>query len=389
MKCCLAHPGLAAGGSEAPAMALLELLQQEHLITLATGRSFECGRLNKAYHTNVDEGRVSVGLAPMPVWLRHASGGDALRGAYVSRYVRQIAPRFDLCVSAYNFIPFGRPAIQFVADLSWDDALRRESDPPSPGLRGLVQRVGPLRSLYLAAASSIFREEAGPSNWRDDVVVANSRWTADVLRRRYGIASRIIYPPVHAEPFDSDVGRSGSFVTLGRIAPDKRIEEAIGVLARVRERGHRFDFHIIGPLDNSPYSERIRVAARRQGSWVKLHGGIYGAEKFAELARHSFGLHMRSREPFGIAVAEQVKMGLIPFVPANTAPAEIVGDPRLCFVNGDHAVEVIDGLLRRQDEHQVIRATLVARGKTFSKERFVAETKALLHEAIVGGEGGP
>jgi glycosyltransferase involved in cell wall biosynthesis len=93
---------------------------------------------------------------------------------------------------------------------------------------------------------------------------------------------------------------------------------------------------------------------------------------------------MQAREAFGIAVAEQVKMGLIPFVPAETAPAEIVGDPRLCFVSRDHAVEVIDGLLRRPDEHHAIRSGLAARGGLFSKERFAAEVRELLREATSG-----
>jgi glycosyltransferase involved in cell wall biosynthesis len=382
MKLCLAHPGLGAGGSEAGAMALLELAQHEFEMTLATGSPFDCERLNQSYHTEVSQSRVSVALAPIPAWLRRARSGDALRGALFSRYVRQIAPRFDLCVSAYNFIPFGRPAIQFVADFSWDDALRRENDPPSPGLRGLAQRSSLLRNLYLRAVHAISGGGEDRSNWRDDIVVANSRWTADVLAQRHGIASRVIYPPVHAEPFEAEAGRSGDFVTLGRIAPDKRVEEAIDVLACVRARGHKFNFNVIGPLDDSAYSERLRNVAQNHGDWVRLRGGIYGSEKFAELARHSFGLHMRAREPFGIAVAEQVKMGLIPFVPAETAPAEIVGDPRLCFVSRDHAVEVIDGFLRRPDEHQSIRAALAARGRTFSTERFAAEVKPLLREAL-------
>ena len=369
-------------------MAVLELAQHEFEVTLATESPFDCERLNQAYHTAVSRTKVAVGLAPTPAWLGRMRGGDALRGAYFSRYVRQIASRFDVCVSAYNFVPFGRPAIQFVADFSWDDALRRESDPPSPGLRGVIQRSGPLRSLYLAAVGAIFLEGAPPSNSRNDIVVANSRWTADLLARRHGVASRVIYPPVHAEPFDVDARRSDDFVMLGRIAPDKRIEDAIDVLARVRARGHEFNFHVIGPLDDSAYSNRLRNVAQKHGDWVRLRGGIYGAGKFNEIAQHSYALHMRAREPFGIAVAEQVKMGLIPFVPADTAPAEIVGDPRLCFVSRDHAVEVIDGLLRRADEHQPIRAKLAARGKAFSKERFTAEVTALLRESISGGNGG-
>ena len=361
-------------------MALIQILQCDWDVTLVTIGPFDCDRLNSAYHAAVDAKRVSIAIAPMPNWLRRLQSGDALRGAYLARYVRQVAPQFDVCISGYNFTSFNRPAIQFVADFSWDDALRHESDPPIPGVRGLVQRASPLRSLYLSAARAISGGDIDPSTWRSDIIVANSRWTAGLLARRYGVTSRVIYPPVHGEPFETDAGRTGDFVMLGRITPDKRIEEAIEFLSRVRARGHKFSFHVIGPLDGSAYCDRLRVVARRHAEWVRLRGGIYGAAKFGELARHSYALHMHAREAFGIAVAEQVKMGLIPFVPAGTAPAEIVDDSRLCFESHEHAVELIDRLLRNTGELKPIRASLAARGGMFSKERFTVEVKDLLRE---------
>jgi glycosyltransferase involved in cell wall biosynthesis len=171
---------------------------------------------------------------------------------------------------------------------------------------------------------------------------------------------------------------------LGRIAPGKRVLEAIEVLARVRARGHDFAFHIVGAVDDPAYGARVRSLAARQGGWVRLAGGVYGEEKFRLLELHGFALHMRAREAFGIAVAEQVKMGLIPFVPADTAPAEIVDDQRLTFRDRDHAVEVIDRLLRRPQEHQAIRSGLAARGGMISKERFIGTVTELLRETTSG-----
>ena len=379
----IAHPGLKAGGSEAPAMALLEMLQHQYDITLVTGYRFERERLNKAYQTAVEDGRIAVDMAPMPPGLRNLKAGDALRGAFFGRHVRHVAKQFDLCISTYNFAPFGRSAIQFIADFSWDDEIRYALPRPTVGLRGLMQAPSYPRAAYLGLCHLVDRDKFGLRAQQQDVVVANSQWTADLLRSRHGISSRVIYPPVESRPYDGDAARSGDFVMLGRIEPDKRIIEAIEVLSRVRARGHRFAFRIIGSLDNSPYSSRVRSLAAQKGDWVHLEGGLYGEEKFSLLARHSYALHMREREAFGIAVAEQVKMGLIPFVPEQCAPKEIVGDPRLCFRDADDAVEIIDKLLRDSDQLAEVRQRLVARAKLFSAERFVEEARTLIMEHLV------
>ena len=374
-------------------MTLLQDLQDEADVTLATGEPFECERLNAMYHTNVSRAKVDVSLVQPPGWLRGIRGGDAFRSTFFARHIQDIGPRFDLCVSTYNFMQFGRPAIQFIADFTWDDALRWQSDPRSPGLRGLFQQTGPLRNAYLSlvrliSGLPVSAAEVDSSTWKSDLVVANSRWTANLLAERYGVASRVIYPPVHVEPFDPAAPRTGDFVMLGRIAPEKRIEEAMDILARVRARGHQFKFHILGPLNSSPYSLKLRMLAQQHGDWVCLRGGVYGPEKFAELARHSFAIHTRMHEAFGIAVAEQVKMGLIPFVRAHTAPAEIVDEADLCFDNADHAVEIIDRVLRSPQDHLSMRKFLAVRGQLFSREYFVAEARELVREALAKGRNG-
>ena len=119
---------------------------------------------------------------------------------------------------------------------------------------------------------------------------------------------------------------------------------------------------------------------------MRLHGGLYGDDKYAELGRHAFGLHMRRREAFGISVAEMVKMGLVPFVPAGSAPAEIVADESLCFHDADHAVEIIDRLLKDRQQIANIREKLTARGSLFSKENFVRAVRDLV-EAKLTADG--
>ena len=362
-------------------MVLLEALQYEADVTLLTGAPADFARLNHAYHTNVDEDRIAVSLPAMPKLFREAPFGDAVRGAFLGRCARTVGKDYDLCVSAYNFLDFGRPSIQFIADFSWDDEVRQESDLGPGGLRRLFQRSGPARQAYLALVDLIRGARSDGKRHSGDILVANSRWSANLMSQRHGLASRVIYPPVHT-PAVCAGERSGDFVLLGRIDPEKRVLEAVDVLSRVRERGHQVRLHIIGDLDGSAYSAQVRAAAESQGDWVQLHGGLYGTAKFEELAKHSFALHSRRGEAFGIAVAEMVKSGLVPFVYSDGAPAEIVNEDRLTFTSARHAVEVIDRVLRDDTQLTDITQLLMKRAALFSKEIFVHAVRGLVDEAV-------
>ena len=278
----VAHPRLLVGGSEMTAMWTLHALQGDFRLTLLTGGPVDWHCLNKICGTEVDPKRIKVLQAPMPSGLKRMAAGDALRGAFMQRMCRRVGPRFDLCVSTYNFIDFGAPALQFTADFSWDDALRRRYDRDAQhGVRGLMQRQSPLRVAYLRAARLI---AGGREHGRaGDVVIANSRWTADTLERRHGMQASVIYPPVHIwPPVTAAHPRSGDFVLLGRLSPEKRVEEAIEVLRGVRARGHNVRLHIIGPLDGSAYSRRVRTRRPRR----RALGGAARRALWARQAAH-------------------------------------------------------------------------------------------------------
>ena len=379
----VAHPWLKAGGSEARALHLLDSLQNDFRVTLVTLAPVEWDRLNRAYGTQVDPAAVEVAQAPMPALLRRIAVGDALRGAFLQRLCRRLGPRFDVRISAYNFVDFGAPALQFVADFSWRQDFRVAHDHTSGELRGLATHAGPLWRAYRLLVERVAggRGDALPPD-AADTVIANSQWTAGLLKD-LGIDARVIYPPVQALlPLAEEGPRSSDFVILGRVSPEKRIETAIEIVHGVRARGHDVRLHVVGALDGSEYARRIRKLGERSGPWVVLHGAVYGPAKAELLAAHGFGLHARQGEAFGIAVAEMVKLGLIPFVHSFGAPAEIVAEPRLVYDDVDTAVEQIDTVLRDLALQERLRQHLAQRADLFSAKRFVAEVRQLLQAGL-------
>lgn len=377
----IAHPGLKHGGSEARAMWAMQALQGDYDVTLLTGLPPDWDRLNAAYGTKVDPERVQLRQASMPRRLKECGAGDALRGAFFGRFCRKVGPGFDLCISTYNPVDFGRPGLQFVADMSWDALLTSQNDQAHPGLRGTFRRQRMLRFAYLTLARMIGGRSKGYGLGPQDTVLANSHYISRQLMERYGVRADVVYPPVSASTLMRDsIQRNPDFLILGRVSPEKRIEQAIDILSEVRRVRQDIRLHIVGPLDGSAYCRQVRKRAREVGPWVKLHGGVYGQAKLDLLSGMGYGLHMCRAEAFGIAVAEQVKMGLIPFVPSEGGPAEIVGDSRLMFSTKEEAVKKIPAVLEDRDVQRALSATLRSRAQLFSTDRFVIEVRSLVEK---------
>jgi glycosyltransferase involved in cell wall biosynthesis len=361
------------GGSEARAMWAAEALKRDFAVSLVTGGRVDLAQLNHFYGTAISSREISVRSLPMPQSLVGRKVPSALRGAFADRALKRVAHEYDLLISAYNPCDFGVPAIQCVADFSWNEELRRRFDPPPAGVHGLFHRKPWLRGSYLGLCRTI----APPSRRNlfsgEDMIVANSWWTAAKLCEKYGVVAGVIYPPVAGEfPDISHERRHNDFVCIGRISPEKRIERMIQIVGAVRSRGHDARIRIIGPFDASPYSRTIGALAERCREWVLLEGRKVSAEKARILADCRYGIHGREGEAFGIGVAEMVKAGCITFAPAEGGPAEILNHEALLYGNDDDAVEKITAVLN----HQALREDLIRhlrhQAEKFSPENFMS-----------------
>lgn len=373
----IAHPCLLYGGSEFRALWSVEALRGSCRMGVATGCPIDFAKLNG--HCGTSLGAYDIEILRSPQWLRKAVGHtDALRGALFARFLRRVAARFDICISAYNRMDFGRPAIQLFADFSFDDSLRRSYHPIPVGVRGWFHRSGMARASYL----SVTRAIAGASDYNgaDDWLIANSAWTAELLRSRLGLpVNRVIFPPVvGTAPPVPWVQREAGFVVVGRVSHEKRIDRMIDVLGRVRAAGHDVHLHIVGAIGDDGYGRAIRDQIALNGSWCFAEGYMVGAEKMAFLAQHRFAIHGCTGEAFGISVAEYVKAGCIPFVPEEGGPKEIVECDELIYREEDEAVAKITRLLENPERQHALHADLVQRANRFSVERFMAEFRLLI-----------
>jgi len=377
-KIALAHVCMGRGGSEAAAMWGLQALTRDRPVDLLTAGEPDLAEMNAAYGTAVDAQRVRIRQAPPiaePVpGSRRINAGAALRAGRFQRFCRSAADEYDVLISAYNLCDFGMPAIHFIGDFCWDAELRASYDAVPSDAARLIHRETPLRKAYLALAKQLRKPSGRDLFAGEDTIVANSKWTAGVLKDKYGVECEVVYPPVPGEfpdvPWDE---REHGFVCLGRVAHEKRIENVIEIVRRVRQLGHAVHLHLIGPIGDDPYGRKVRTLVEQHRDWIVPDGQRFGAEKAELLSRHRFAIHGRPGEAFGIAVAEQLKAGCIPFVPDSGGQTEIVDHDALCYGDPDDAVARIDGVLRDEARQHTLREHLGPRAEQFSAARFMRE----------------
>jgi glycosyltransferase involved in cell wall biosynthesis len=373
------HPRLGFGGSEAALLWTIEALKQEYDVTLISMGDVDLEHLNAYYGTRLAPGDFSTRRVPLPWGLRNTSKFSGLKGRFLQRYVRRVAPEFDVPISCYGPMDFGKPGVQMIADFSFVDEWRLELNPTFRTWKGWFYGETMVRIAYLAICDRI--ATLSPKAWKQNVTLANSAWSADRILKKYGIPSQVVYPPVAIDfPSIRYADRDNGFVCLGRVSPEKCVYSVIEILQKVRERGHDIHLHILGGVDNSDYANKVRCLAEHFREWVFLEGWTLGDRKRELLAGHRFGINACPNEAFGIAVAEMVLAGCVVFVPNGGGQVEIVNHPALIYENEADAVEKIDAVLTHEAEQETLRAYLREGSKAFSVKTFTEAIRRVVAE---------
>ena len=366
------HPDLGMrGGAESVCMNVLEALQEDHELTLLTLARPDIQALNQYYRTEVRSPDVRLAGRMSPA-IRRAAGRrlGKLQGALLGRYAGDCATEYDLVFGTKNELGIRVPSIQYVLSPQFAAA--------DPGF----DRTGIVRQAY----NRVCKATAGINErtLRLGTYVATSDWTADALETTYGVRAETIYPPVDVASFPDRpwAEREAGFVTVGRLGPSKRILRNIEIVARLRERGYDVHLHVAGPTTDGDYAKRVeRVAAGR--SFVSVEGSLSRDELVDLLVSHKYGLHGRPYEHFGIAVAESVAAGAIPFAPDSGGQREILrGDSRLLYDSAEDAVERIDAVLSDRSTRDDLRATLDDAASAFGRDRFAAEIREVVKREL-------
>ncbi|MGC9504710.1 glycosyltransferase [Baaleninema sp.] len=350
------------GGAEAVGLWMLDALQHDYDVTLFTVAEVDLERLNQLYGTNLSPKRIQVraifpkfmsGLVNFLIANNDLLHLMALHG--VLRSLKQEAGQYDLCMSAYNGVDFGRVGIQY---MHWVKVVE-----------------GGLKKYPWCLKISDFSID----RMKQNIAIANSKFTAQKIEETYGISAEVIYPPVLLEVDDIPWSeKENAFVCSGRIVDPKQPHKAIQIVKAVRERGFDVKLYLTGGgggVYATRYQRFVKQMVRRNSEWVTLYENLSYDEYVEVLRRCRYGIHIKL-EPFGISIAEMLKAGAIPFVKNRGGQYEIIGEehPELFF--SDPKTDAIEKIVRVLSDESLqlrLRDSLDRRKNLFSKERFSSE----------------
>ena len=363
------------GGGEGVCAWILETLKGEYETTLLVWEAPDLAAIDRFFGTSLQRGPLPVRIAfpRWPRWLKRARFARRFKHWLLLAEGRRV-PAIDLRISVDEESDLGGSGIQYVH---------------YPRLQSLARaRAGEAASLRLRLLGVIHRLMARVAGFsvermRRNVTIVNSDWTGTRVQALHAIATTTIHPPA-VGPFPEQpwAERKTAFVCVGRLAPEKRLEWVIEIVRSVRAAGHDVSLTIVASAGDAAYGARIAALARAAGSWVSIERALSRSELAALLGSHRYGLHGMAEEHFGMAVAEMVAAGMIPFVPAGGGQREIVDDERLQWTTQSEAVARIVQVLGDPALQESLRAHLASRKAHLAPARFVAEFRALVAQAI-------
>ncbi|SFM80585.1 glycosyltransferase family 4 protein [Thermodesulforhabdus norvegica] len=364
------------GGAEAVAVWTLEALKRDYEVTVVSTSELPVKQINQYYGTSLDPGEFRSIVVPLPFGLHKTSAFWYLRRLMLMSRFQKRVNEYDLCISTYYEMDFGRRGIQYVHSPAVAagivSGLNDFLDEPQRSL---------LKKAYRKLAANIFHFSV--DKIRQNVTLVNSKWTGQLIKRAYGVEPIVVYPPVSMEypriPWEE---REDGFVCIGRIAPSKRIDMIIRILKRVRELGWNIHLHVVGERWDINYAKKIEKMAKENASWVFLEGRLE-RERLANLvASHKYGIHGMKNEHFGIAVAEMVKAGNIVFVPNDGGQVEIVDSELLTYQIEEEAIKKIMHILDNKRVQASLRKHLGKRAGMFSATYYIKEIKKIVKQVL-------
>jgi len=188
------------------------------------------------------------------------------------------------------------------------------------------------------------------------LLIANSNYTAEEIKKNSGKKPPILYPPVPSAMFNDNPEnltknqQNNLVVTISRFDPDKRLEK-IPYLASLTDKNIKFA--IIGRVQHKETLLLLQKLTKKLGltDRVFFFTDISRQEMKKILQDAKLYLHTRVNEHFGISVVEAMAMGCVPIVHDSGGTTEFVPDNlryRTIYEAADKITKVISGWSSRK-----------------------------------------
>ena len=209
---------------------------------------------------------------------------------------------------------------------------------------------------------------------RPDYLIANSKYTAERIKKYYRRKSTVIYPPVDVEKFTPTKENSGYFLTVGRLVPYKRVDLLIQVFQKLK-----LPLVIVG---DGPEKKKLEKMAKG-GKSIKVLGWV-SDEKKAKLMEQSRAFIAATEDDFNITVIEAMAAGKSVIALKKGGTAETVQEGITGEFFETATMEMIADAIGRfiENENQYDYLKIRQRAEEFSTEVFKRELEDFVREVV-------
>ncbi len=229
----------------------------------------------------------------------------------------------------------------------------------------IARRFGPL-APFVAGAARLYRPLDRHFALNADAILANGIYGQGLIRAAYGVEATILphgvdlVPPTPAQaaavrPHWGLPASATVAITVNQLHPRKRIELAIGAVARARAAGHDVRALIVGTG-----AERRALEAERDryglGEAIIFCGFVPDDALPALYAAADLYLHTTHAETFGLSLLEGAASGLPSVAVAEGGPLEILRDGDTGLLVPPTAAALAEGIIALASDPAAARA---------------------------------
>ena len=229
-----------------------------------------------------------------------------------------------------------------------------------------------LKGLYTRRLLHRMRLWDRASALNPDVVVANSAYIAERIRKAWRRDSVVVHPPVDVDRFAMRTEKEDFYLVASRMVPYKRIE----LIAQAFRRMPGRRLIVVGDGPNAP---KVREAAAGAPN-IDLRGRL-GTEELVRLTQAARACVFAAEEDFGIATVEAQACGTPVIAFGRGGARDIVVPPKTGLFFPEQSADAIIAAVEQFETLPIAPADCRANAERFGQAAFRAAMRRVVEEA--------